>query len=321
LLDKESLNNDGFVSGFFNFNEETFPNFFKKFDNIELTERVLKLRLWIAIILAKSAYFLSRLRGYSGTTISGTVALRLDPHILKKIRKNIKTIIFVTGTNGKTTTANLLANMIRQRNHSVIHNKEGANMLSGVTSSLIKASNWMGTVNADTAVLEVDEGSLPKVLEQLTPTRIIVLNFFRDQLDRYGEIDVLIKSMMDAIRPVETELVLNADDPLVMQFASLEKRSVFFGVQNGALTFGNYAQGESVYCPCCGEEMVYQSVHYGQLGDYACSCGFSRKTPNYEVSSVQPSTNLCFQMADHQYMTTLKGNFNIYNVLAAISGF
>ncbi len=274
---------------------------------------------WIVIMISKCIYFLSRLLGNKGTTISGTVALRLDPFVLKKINKNINTILFVTGTNGKTTTANLLANIMKENGNSVIHNKEGANMLTGITACLIKSANWKGVVTADTAVLEVDEGSLPLVLEQLTPTRIIILNFFRDQLDRFGEIDVLIKSMSQAIKPVETELILNADDPLVMQFDSLGKKSVHFGVQNEALRFGNYAQGESVYCPVCGNELVYRSIHYGQLGDYSCSCGFARTHPKYEVSSAELNQTLCFQMNGFSYRSTLKGNYNIYNSVAAIA--
>ena len=270
-------------------------------------------------MISKFIYFLSRLCGRKGTTISGAVALRLNPFILKKLRKNIKTILFVTGTNGKTTTSNLLANMMKAAGLSVIHNKEGANMLTGVTACLIKASNWTGTVSADVAVFEVDEGSLPKVLEQLTPTRIIILNFFRDQLDRFGEIDVLIKSMMQAIKPVETELILNADDPLVIQFGGLGKKSIHFGVKNKAITFGNYALGESVYCPVCGKELVYHSIHYGQLGDYSCSCGFSRNTPKYEVSSAQFNDSLSIKIGSHLYTSTLRGNFNVYNILAAIA--
>lgn len=277
------------------------------------------MRLWLTIIISKGAYLLSRLIGRRGTTISGSVALRINPFLLKKMKIDVTSILFVTGTNGKTTTANLLANIMKQANQSVIHNSEGANMLTGVTASLIKAANWRGRVKADCVVLEVDEGSLPEVLHQMTPTRIVILNFFRDQLDRYGEIDVLIKNMMKAIKPLETELLLNSDDPLVMQFESLQKKTKYFGVKSGALHFRNYAQGESIHCPNCGNEMVYLSLHYGQLGNYKCDCGFTRKQPDFEVSEATTRPSLSFQIDGIPYTTPLKGSFNIYNVLAAIS--
>lgn len=277
------------------------------------------MRLWFVIMLSKFSRVLSRLIGKKGTTISGTLALRLDPNLLKKMNKDIKQILFVTGTNGKTTTSNLLANIMRETHQTVIHNQEGANMLTGVTACFIKASNWAGKVRTDIAVIEVDEGSLPDILKQLTPTRITILNFFRDQLDRYGEIDVLIRNMMNAIRPVDTELILNTDDPLVMQFDALEKKKSYVGVQPGAITFGNYAQGESVHCPNCGEEMNYRSLYYGQLGDFNCSCGFSRKQPAYEVSDVSAGQSLSFQIGELPYLTKLRGYYNVYNAAAAIA--
>lgn len=277
------------------------------------------MRLWFVMLVAKGIYYFSRLTGRKGTTISGTIALRLYPTILKTMKKDIKTILFVTGTNGKTTTANLLANIMRQTHKTVLHNHEGANMLTGITASFIKAASWTGRVKADCAVLEVDEGSLPLVLKQLKPDKMAILNFFRDQLDRYGEIDVLIKSMKNAIEPLDMELILNTDDPFVMQFDLLNKKTVYYGVKEGALTFNNYAMGESVYCPNCGEEMRYHSVHYGQLGYYECTCGFSRKEPDYEVAEVQGGANLSFQIADLPYTTRLKGNYNVYNALAAIA--
>ncbi len=277
------------------------------------------MRLVLTILISKAVYLLSRLGGRRGTTISGSVALKLTPRILKMMKIDVKNILFVTGTNGKTTTTNLLVNMMKQANQSVVHNSEGANMLTGITASLIKAANYLGRVNSDYAVLEVDEGSLPQVINNIHPDRIVILNFFRDQLDRYGEIDVLIKNMMNAIKPIKTELILNTDDPLVMQFDSLQKENTYFGVKSGALNFSNFAQGESVHCPNCGDEMTYLYMHYGQLGNYKCHCGFTRKQPDYEVTEARTSPNLSFQIGGLPYATPLKGSFNIYNVLAAIS--
>ncbi len=277
-------------------------------------------RLMMIILLAKGAFFLSRLRGYQGTTISGTVALRFYPVILEKLAENLKTVIFVTGTNGKTTTSNMLASMMRQSGNQVIHNQGGANMLSGITACMIKAANLMGKVKTDCAVFEVDEGSLPAIIKQVKPSHIVVINFFRDQLDRYGEIDVLIKKIMEAIKPVQTKLILNTDDPLVMQFAHyLQKETIFFGVKPGNLNVGNFTAGESVFCPLCGEKMAYQDTYYCQLGNYCCPCGFSRQLPDYEAKWIQSKPSLSFELMDHRYDTALKGTYNIYNALASMT--
>ncbi|MEB3102090.1 MurT ligase domain-containing protein [Ferviditalea candida] len=277
------------------------------------------LRLWLALVTAKIAYFFSRLLGRQGTTISGVVALRIYPLILKRLSQKLKTVVFVTGTNGKTTTSNLLASMLKQSGRSVIHNREGANMLTGITASVVKEANWRGTLNGDCAVFEVDEGSLPAVMKQLAPSHIVIINFFRDQLDRYGEIDVLIQNMMAAIRPAQTRLILNTDDPLVGQFEGLNKHTIYFGMRSETenSVFGQFALGESIFCPQCGEEMKYRHIHFGQLGDYACSCGFSRRTPKYEAGSIQARPTLSFQMNGLPLTSALIGSFNAYNVLAA----
>lgn len=278
------------------------------------------LRLLLTIFIAKCVTLISRIAGHRGTTVGGTIALRLNPMILKSIKKKFKHVIFVTGTNGKTTTSNVLANIIKKSGQSVVHNKEGANMLTGVTACLVQHADLTGRVAADWAILEVDEGSLPQILKQMWPDKLVVLNFFRDQLDRYGEIDVLIKKMKEALRPTDVELILNADDPLVMQFDQLNQTAASFGIHRGAVTFGQFAQGESVYCPDCGEEMTYSSTFYGQLGDYSCQCGFKRPEPTYEVDDVQTTDQqLSFTIAEREYQTTLKGSFNLYNIAAAIS--
>lgn len=278
----------------------------------------MELKLWFAIIVSKCTAILSRLAGYKGTTISGTVALRIYPRILEHLGK-FNSVIFVTGTNGKTTTANLIADMMRKSGRIVVHNREGANMLTGITACLLKSADWRGRFSADCAILEVDEGSLPAVTEQLVPTKIIILNFFRDQLDRYGEIDVLMKRMKEAIQPLDTQLILNTDDPLVMQFDRLNKSSIYFGLDHQAVSFGQYAASESVFCPVCSREMGYSTRHFGQLGDYACSCGFKRKPPTYNVEHALSEPALTFQMNGTKYYTELKGNFNIYNAAAAVA--
>ncbi|MFD0695600.1 MurT ligase domain-containing protein [Paenibacillus sp. GCM10027628] len=272
----------------------------------------------MAIISGRTVGKLSRLLGHNGSTLPGVVALKIDPNILKKLAEPIKQFIFITGTNGKTTTSNLLAHILRSTGMKILNNAEGANMLSGITACLINHAALFKNIPYDYAVIEVDEASLPVVLKQVTPKVVVITNFFRDQIDRYGEIDVLIKEIITSIDPVETKLILNADDPLVFRLSILNKDMIFYGLRKEAYPFGDYAMSESKYCPACGKEIQYEHIHFNQLGHYACTCGFRRPAPHYEIESIQ-SNPLSFTLKNETYSMNMTGAYNAYNALAAIS--
>jgi UDP-N-acetylmuramyl tripeptide synthase len=271
-----------------------------------------------ALITGKTAGKLSRLIGHKGTTLPGVVALKIDPNIISKMSRQIKYFIFITGTNGKTTTSNLLAHLLRSAGMKILNNAEGSNMIAGVASCLVNHTSLSGRLKYDCAVLEIDEASLPVVMKQVTPQLVVITNFFRDQLDRYGEIDTLINHIGAAIHPIQTKLVLNADDPLVFRLSSIGKDDVFFGLGKQSYHFGDYGMCESKYCPICGEEMKYDHVHYGQLGFFTCSCGFERPNPHYEIDSVQCNP-LTFSLKNETYRVNMTGAYNVYNVLAAVA--
>ncbi|WP_235550841.1 Mur ligase family protein [Paenibacillus sp. Soil787] len=272
----------------------------------------------VAILSGKSAGKLSRLLGNHGSTLPGVVAIKIDPNIIRKLSHQIKHFIFITGTNGKTTTSNLLAHLLRSTGMKILNNFEGANMISGVAACLINHTTILGHLNYDYAVLEIDEASLPVILKQITPQMLIITNFFRDQLDRYGEIDMLIKDIEKAIHPIATKMILNADDPFVFRLSALNKDNIYYGLGKQAYTFGDYGMSESKYCPKCGEEMLYDHIHFNQLGFYSCSCGFKRPTPHYEIDRVQ-STPLAFSLKNETYQMNMTGTYNVYNALAAIT--
>jgi lipid II isoglutaminyl synthase (glutamine-hydrolysing) len=274
----------------------------------------------IAIWAGKMAGTLSRTMGNDGTTIPGVVARKVDPSFLRHLRKTAKTIIYITGTNGKTTTANLTAHLFRFAGKRVIANLEGSNMVTGLSAALVRNTPLFGWRENEIAVMEVDEASLPKVLAECVPDYLIVTNFFRDQLDRYGEVDLLIEKMKDCLRPFDIKFILNGDDPFVHRFSDLQKENIYVGLDANAYPFQAYEMGESKYCPTCQKELSYSTIHYGQLGHYQCNCGFSRPEPTISADKIDSGRHgVRLFVEGVSYPTTLKGMYNAYNALLAIT--
>lgn len=279
------------------------------------TEMKTKLAIWSG----KAAGTLSKIMGFKGSSIPGVVARKVDPRFLRHLRKTANTIIYITGTNGKTTTANLIAHLLQYSGKSVLANQEGSNMITGLSAAIVQNSPLFGWNENDVAVMEVDEASLPKAVEECPPDYLIITNFFRDQLDRYGEVDLLIEKMKDSLKSVDVKLILNADDPFVHRFSDLNKENFYIGLDADALHAQFFTMSESKYCPICQKKLSYSAIHYGQLGLYQCSCGFSRPQPNLSAQRVDQGENGIRLTVDGKtYPTTLKGMYNAYNVLLAL---
>ncbi|EJR89794.1 hypothetical protein IKE_05968 [Bacillus cereus VD196] len=275
---------------------------------------------YLAILIGKLVAIFSRMTGRQGTSITGVVALKLKKDIVKQLSVSIPVKIIVTGTNGKTTTSHLLAHILRDSGKKVLHNHEGANMITGIASLLVKESDLKGNIEADIGVFEVDEGSLPKVIEQMQPQYTICTNFFRDQLDRYGDIDTLIDHIKKTLDGTNTKLVLNTDDPFTMRLSKGKHSKVYFGIEKNAYIFPRVQMSESKFCFYCGEQLNYEHIHFGQLGVYQCSCGFKREKPKYSNTILYtPLEGLICVINDTLYKLNLDGSYNVYNVLAAIS--
>lgn len=267
----------------------------------------------------KLAGWISRKLGHNGTNVPGRIGLKLDPSLLEHLAKQVENIIVVTGTNGKTTTSHLIFQMLHAAQLNVMGNREGSNLSTGITSVFMKEANLFGRIrNVDAAVIEVDEGNLPLVLEHLSPKALVVTNFFRDQLDRYAEIDQLINKIKAAIHEVDTHLYLNADDPLTVRLAEGEKLVTYFGINKDAYTFHEHSLSESKYC-VCGQVLQYDAVHYGQLGYYHCSCGFQRPVPSTLVQFIDAENHIAIKVDNNMYYSHLRGAYNAYNIAAAIS--
>lgn len=261
--------------------------------------------------------------GRNATTFPGAVALRIDPEMIRHLEAEnySEGMIIVTGTNGKTTTANLLANILRAAGKQFTFNQAGANLVTGITGALLVNTNWRGLSKAKLALLEVDEATVPKLCVQATPTQAIITNFFRDQLDRYGELDTTVRLVKDAL-PADTLLVLNADDPLVAQFGSERDKVIYYGVERtpDSVPFSSESR-EARFCPQCGRELAYALFHYGQLGHYSCSeCGYHRPEPQILAGEVyRTETRIHFQIENEKCELALQGYYNLYNALAAYS--
>ena len=280
------------------------------------------IRFWLALWAGKIVSSVMRMLGKKGTTFPGVVARKIYTDIIKYLALSFKEgTVIITGTNGKTTTNNLLASILQTAGYKVAFNREGANMLTGITGALLQNTGYNGKSRADILLLEVDEATVPGLCEQLTPRLAVVTNFFRDQLDRYGELDTTINMVKKAL-PADTELILNADDPLVAQIGLNKEQVFYYGVQSlpSSKEEGDETR-EGRYCASCGQELSYTLFHYGQLGIYECTaCGFKRPEPNLQAREVSPGEQgISFRIDEscQSYSIPLLGSYNLYNALAA----
>ncbi|MEH1921944.1 Mur ligase family protein [Nostoc sp.] len=268
-----------------------------------------RLRLGFAVSVAKSVTFIVRsLRLGAASVLPGSIARRIEPRLLQLLSQQVKNgVILIAGTNGKTTTALLLCTILERKGFRVTHNSTGANLENGLMTALLESTNLLGTLNSDYAILEVDENIVPRVLAPLQPRIILCLNLFRDQLDRYGEVDTISKRWTKVIStlPAETVVIPNADDPTLSNLGQqLPQRVLFFGLNEPE----HYLEAiphavDSIYCPKCGHSLDYKGVYLSHLGDFTCpKCGFTKSKPTLE---------------SNEWSQILVGLYNKYNTLAA----
>ncbi|MBQ9757812.1 MAG: DUF1727 domain-containing protein [Clostridia bacterium] len=279
------------------------------------------MRKLIAIWIAKLSAIAGRLVGKNSSAGPGTIALKICPDLIERLQANIKgKVIAVCGTNGKTTTNNLIYSALKKSGYSVLCNNLGANMLSGVATAFALRCNWLGNFKADFACFEIDEASAPKVFRHIKPDYIVVTNLFRDQLDRYGEIEHTVELIKNAIQIADKPvLVLNGDDPISASFGISYDNAVYFGIGEAVLPQSTEVK-EGRFCTVCGEEQKYNFIHYGQLGDYYCpNCNNKRPNIDFEAKNVDLSDGISFSVLDEKIQLNYRGFYNIYNVLAVYS--
>jgi UDP-N-acetylmuramyl tripeptide synthase len=287
------------------------------------------LRLSAAILAARSARLASRrLKTGGGSTVPGVVARRVDPKVLTKLSWRLRLgSAAITGTNGKTTTTRMVSKILRRAGIGAVNNSTGANLVTGVTAALVSDSGLTGNVSSEMGLFEVDEASVPKVAAEAEIGTLAVLNLFRDQLDRYGELAYTGKVIASAFGdlPPDGAVILNADDPLVASLGNSARRPVFYGVDEPALDTGRLQHvADSKDCPVCGTALVYETVYMGHVGVYDCPrCDFSRPEPAYRASRVrlQGAQGSEFLLSTPKGGTAVRiglpGLYNVYNALAA----
>ena len=287
------------------------------------------LRLSAAILAARSARFASRaLKTGGGSTVPGVVARRVDPNVLTKLSRRLRLgSAAITGTNGKTTTTRMVSKILQTAGVRAVNNSTGANLVTGVTAALVSDSGLAGAPLSEMGLFEVDEASVPKVAAEAEIEILAILNLFRDQLDRYGELaytgKVIASSFGDL--PQGGAVVLNADDPLVASLGRSARNPVFYGVDEPSLDTGRLQHvADSKDCPVCGTALDYETVYMGHVGVYDCPhCDFSRPGLAFRASRVRlkgahgSEFRLSTPKGEAGVRIGLPGLYNVYNALAA----
>ncbi|MCM1265746.1 MAG: Mur ligase family protein [Candidatus Gastranaerophilales bacterium] len=289
---------------------------------------VLKLiRFYLLLVIARLIKVAINMRGQSsGTSFIGMIMLKISPDFLRFTSKYIKKEkIAVTGTNGKTTTAGILSHFLESQGNTVIHNEKGANMLTGIANTM--ALSIYPFKRFDYSVLESDEAYLTKLYDYLESDYLIVTNLFRDQLDRYGELNTTANKIQEAIdKNPDLKLILNADDPIVVNFKTKNNlKPVYFGFDNIEFVDKNIeskAPMELFNCSQCGEVLKYSKRFYAQQGHYYCDCGYKRPECDYvanaQIYNDYSIINITHGENEYEFKTYLTGVYNAYNVLAAV---
>jgi UDP-N-acetylmuramyl tripeptide synthase len=282
-------------------------------------------RIAVKLALARAVGALSRLRGGGATSAPGKVLLRLEPEAIATLASRLtRGSVLISATNGKTTTAAMAAGVLQAAGIELVHNQAGANMAGGIATTLLDAARPRGAIAGELGLFEVDELWLASLAAQLRPRAIVLGNLFRDQLDRYGELDTIAESWERVLGMSDARLVANADDPLVADLAR-QRDAVFFGVEDDTLALAGMAHAaDAKHCRRCGAPYRFDAIYLGHLGHYRCpSCGQARPTPTVTASAVRlegvRSARFLLRAptGEAEVALALPGLYNVYNALAA----
>ncbi len=281
------------------------------------------------LALARTVGLAARASGRGGgTSLPGRLLLRLDARALQRLASQLSQGRYViSATNGKTTTAAIAASVLERAGRQLVRNTAGANMAGGIASTLLAATRADGTLSGDCGLFEVDEFWLDSVSGQLRPDALVLGNLFRDQLDRYGELESIAARWTALVRDLDqaTALVLNADDPLVADLGRDRDAAIYFGVEDDRLALPERQHAsDATHCRRCGHAYVYDAVYLGHLGHYSCpGCGWQRPVPVLQARQVTldgtstASFTLVYGREQRPVRLKLPGLYNVYNALAA----
>jgi len=273
-------------------------------------------------VLARGLGRALRAGGRGGTSLPGKLLLRLEPDAIARLARTLRQgSVVVSATNGKTTTTALAAAVLESTGTATVHNVAGANMAGGIASALLQRRS-----GAELGLFEVDEFWLDRVTAALSPRAIVLGNLFRDQLDRYGELEAIADRWAALLSPSSARLIANADDPLIADLGRERDDTLYFGIADAAAATGSPLAhaSDSKRCRNCGEAYAYAHVYIAHLGDYACpGCGRSRPQPAVAAHGVRldalraASFELRTPLGRADVTIALPGLYNVYNALAA----
>jgi UDP-N-acetylmuramyl tripeptide synthase len=279
--------------------------------------------------LAKSVGSLSRVSGRGGgTTLPGRMLIRMAPDAIDRLASQLdRGSIVVSSTNGKTTTAGMVAGILKAAGREPIHNRAGSNMHWGVATALLEQSG-------DEGLFELDEAWLPRVAPHLRPRLLVLGNLFRDQLDRYGELERLADEWAVLVAELEgsCEFALNADDPLIADLGrdrELRRRPgvTYFGIEDTTQALPELQHAhDAKHCRRCGAPYSYERAFVGHLGHYICpNCHADRPTPDIAATEIElhgisgSSVRVTTPEGELELELPLPGLYNVYNALAAVA--
>jgi UDP-N-acetylmuramyl tripeptide synthase len=281
------------------------------------------------ILTARAVGELARRAGRGGgTSLPGKVLMRLEPHAIERLSNRLsKGSAVISATNGKTTTAAMAASVLESAGIRLVNNRAGANMAGGVASTLLTAATGRNEIKGELGLFEVDEFWLDRIVPELTPRAILLGNLFRDQLDRYGELDTIADRWADVVAHLggDVQLALNADDPLIADLGRNSANATYFGIEDRSVALPAMQHAsDSKHCRRCGAAYVYDAVYLGHLGIYRCpSCGQTRPTPVVAADEValHGTRSAAFTLRTWEGTARvnlpLPGLYNVYNALGA----
>ncbi|WP_234122175.1 MurT ligase domain-containing protein [Clostridium hydrogenum] len=281
----------------------------------------INIKSFFSIIISKSIIKLSKLLFKGGTNFPGKVALKLDKKILLTVTKGYN-VVFITGTNGKTTTTNLIYSILKNAGKNVITNNTGANLKPGITSCFIEHFSFKNTTDKY-AVIEIDEANLKFLTEFVNPKAIVITNLFRDQLDRYGEVYTTLSKIMEGVTKVpDADLILNGDESLLGDL-DVPNKKIYYGFDSPINSNNKInINADAKFCKKCKHPYKYEFVTYNHLGKFYCEhCGYKRPTLDYYIDNIKdldPSGSSISINGSDCYLNQ-PGAYNIYNGLCAYS--
>ena len=277
------------------------------------------MKRFLTILICKLLRFAGKLIG-KGSSMPGQVALRLCPDILKRIELP-KYVVAITGSNGKTSTVEMIAHILTKSGKSVAWNREGSNQIEGVTTMVLSNATLSGKVKSDIMLIESDERYAKKTFKYIDITHYVITNLYRDQLTRNGHPEFVFEAIAESIKP-DTELILNADDPLVSVFGHDREGVIWFGADELSTDTKELVSvyNDGAYCPICKAPMKYSTHHYNHIGIYECtSCGYHREDTDYTITAVDMNKGVVEINGKYHISLALKSLYNIYNILAAFT--